>query len=165
MGDIWLLPFDGDRKPSPFFRTPFNERAAQFSPDGRWIAYMSDESGRFEVYVQPYPGPGGKWQVSTDGGEEPVWGRSGRELFYRNGERMMAVDIATQPTFSAGSPKVLFEGQYARNAYFIANYDVAPDGERFLMLKAVEQQEEALSQFNVVLNWFEELKQRVPTGN
>ena len=101
-----------DRKAQPFLRTPFNEAAPRFSPDGRWLAYISDESGRYEIYVQPYPGPGGKWQISTEGGTEPVWNPNGRELFYRNGDKMMAVDIATQPGFSAGKPRMLFEGQY-----------------------------------------------------
>jgi eukaryotic-like serine/threonine-protein kinase len=82
----------GDRKAQPFLRTPFNESAPQFSPDGRWLAYVSDESGRYEIYVQLYLGPGGKWQISTEGGTEPVWNRNLRELFYRSGDKMMAVD-------------------------------------------------------------------------
>ena len=107
----WVLRMS-DRKAQPFLRTPFNEGAPRFSPDGRWLAYVSDESGRYEVYVQPYPGPGGKWQISTDGGTEPAWNRNGRELFYRSGDKMMAVDIATQPSFAAGKPRMLFEGPY-----------------------------------------------------
>jgi len=117
-----------------------------------------------EVYVQPYPGPGGKRQISADGGDEPVWARNGRELFYRSGDRMMAVDISTQPTFSAGNPQVLFEGQYPSVDSLWANYDVSPDGQRFLMLKEKEQPQAALTQVHVVLNWFEELKRRVPVG-
>ena len=124
--DIWVLRMDGPatspgQVPSTgsgqasnaqlFLRTPFNESVPKFSPDGRWLAYVSDESGRYEIYVQPYPGPGGKLQISTEGGTEPVWNRSGRELFYRNGDKMMAVDIATQPDFAAGKPRMLFEGQ------------------------------------------------------
>ena len=97
-----------DRKTQPFLRTPFFEGAPQFSPDGRWVAYLSDESGREEIYVQPYPGPGGKSQISTDGGTEPVWNPNGRELFYRSGNKMMAVDIATQPVFAAGRPIALY---------------------------------------------------------
>ena len=119
-----------------------------------------------EVYVQPYPGPGGgKWQISTEGGEEPVWARNGRELFYRSGDRMMVVDVITEPTFSPGTPEVLFEGQYLKSTYFVAAYDVAPDGQRFVMIKPTSEQQESVKQINVVLNWFEELKQRVPTGN
>jgi eukaryotic-like serine/threonine-protein kinase len=158
--DIWVLRI-GDRKVQPFLRTPFNEGAPRFSPDGRWLAYVSDESGRIEVYVQPYPGPGGKWQVSTGGGTEPVWNPNGRELFYRSGDKMMAVEIATQPSFSAGSSRMLFEGPYQPSPATIPNYDVSPDGQRFLMLKPLEQAQ-APTQINVVLNWFEELKQKFP---
>jgi eukaryotic-like serine/threonine-protein kinase len=161
--DIWVLRMS-DRKAQPFLRTPFNESSPQFSPDGRWLAYLSDESGRYEVYVQPYPGPGGKWQISTDGGTEPVWNRNGRELFYRSGDKMMAVDIATQPSFVAGKPRMLFQGQYTPNPGRLPQYDVSPDGQRFLMLKPTEQAGAAPTQINVVLNWFEELKRRVPAG-
>jgi eukaryotic-like serine/threonine-protein kinase len=160
--DILVLRFS-DRKVQPFLRTSFNEADPRFSPDGRWIAYMSDESGRYEVYVQPYPGPGGKWQVSRDGGTEPVWNRNGRELFYRSGNKMMAVEITTQPNFALGNPRVLFEGPYVLATNPISNYDVSPDGRRFLMVKA-DEQGQAVSQINVVLNWFEELKQKVPVG-
>jgi serine/threonine protein kinase/Tol biopolymer transport system component len=169
--DIWVLrlsdPSAGSGKVSkaqPFLRTPFTEGAPRFSPDGHWLAYVSDESGRYEIYVQPYPGPGGKRQISTEGGTEPVWNRNGRELFYRNGNKMMAVDIATQPSFVAGKPRVLFEGPYLPTPATIQNYDVSPDGQRFLMLKSGEQAQTELAQINVVLNWFEELKQKVPTG-
>jgi eukaryotic-like serine/threonine-protein kinase len=162
--DIWVMHL-GDRKEEPFLRTPFNEGAAQFSPDGRWLVYASNESGRYEIYVQPYPGPGGKWQISTDGGEEPLWNSNGRELFYRSGNKMIAVEITTQPSFSAGNPKVLFAGQYqpSPNPVPNANYDVSPDGQRFLMLKPGGQEQAGPTQINVVLNWFEELKQKVPT--
>jgi eukaryotic-like serine/threonine-protein kinase len=161
--EIWVLRM-GDRKAQPFLQTRFNEAAPRFSPDGRWLAYVSDESGRYEVYVQPYPGPGGKWQISTGGGTEPVWNPNGRELFYRSGNKMMTVDIATQPGFAAGKPRMLFEGRYldAPNPV-TANYDVSPDGQRFLMTKESEESSSA-TQINVVLNWFEELKQKVPTG-
>jgi Tol biopolymer transport system component/predicted Ser/Thr protein kinase len=148
-----------DRKVETFLQTRFNEIAPQFSPDGRWLAYVSDESGRNEVYVQPYPGPGGKWQISTEGGTEPVWARNG-ELFYRNGDKMMAVGTTTKANFSANTPKVLFEGHYATYNTMPA-YDVTPDGQRLLLAKPAEQGPQEIS---VVLNWFEELKQKVPTG-
>jgi Tol biopolymer transport system component len=161
--DVWVLQLS-DRKAQPILQTPFNESVPAFSPDGRWLAYISDESGRYEVYVQPYPGPGGKWQISTEGGTEPVWNTNGRELFYRSGDKMMAVDITTQPGFAAGKPRMLFEGQYQPTPVTFPNYDVAPDGQRFLMLKPVDQAQAAPTQINVVLNWFEELKRRVPAG-
>jgi Tol biopolymer transport system component len=160
--DIWVLRL-GDHKAQPFLRTQFNEAAPRFSPDGRWLAYISNESDRDEVYVQPYPGPGGKWQVSTEGGTEPAWNPNEHELFYRSGDKMMAVDIATQPSFTAGKPRVLFEGPYLRAPGTTTNYDLSRDGQRFLMVKRSEQAEAAPTQINVVLNWFEELKRRVPT--
>jgi eukaryotic-like serine/threonine-protein kinase len=153
-----------DHTVQPFLRTPFNESAPRFSPDGHWLAYISDESGRYEIYVQPYPGPGGKWQISTEGGTEPMWNPNGRELFYRRGRKMVAVEIATRPGFAAGKPRVLFEGEYVPTPLTFPNYDVSPDGQRFLMLKPAEAAEGAPTQINVVLNWFEELKRRVPTG-
>jgi eukaryotic-like serine/threonine-protein kinase len=153
-----------DRKALPFLQTPFDESTPRFSPDGRWLAYMSNESGRNEIYVQPYPGPGGKIQISTEGGAEPAWNPSGWELFYRNGDKMMAVDTAPQPSFAAGKPRVLFEGRYEPTPATIPNYDVSRDGQRFLMLKPAEASEAAPTQINVVLNWFEELKHRVPPG-
>jgi Tol biopolymer transport system component len=158
----WLLRMD-DRKAEPFFQTSFNQGATQFSPDGGWVAYISGETGRPEVYVQPYPGPGGKWQISTEGGTEPLWNPNGKELFYRSGDKMMSAEITTHPRFSAGKPKVLFAGPYqpSQSPVRIANYDVSPDGQRFLMLKP-GWQDQAVTQINVVLNWLEELKRRAP---
>jgi len=160
--DIWMLRLS-DRTAEPFLRTTFNEAAPAFSPDGHWLAYISDESGRYEVYVQPYPGPGGKNQISTEGGTEPVWNRNGRELFYRSGEKMMAVDITTQPSFSAGRPKMLFQGPYLPTFTTVPFYDVSPDGGRFLMISPGEPTTPH-TQIVVVQNWFEELKQKVPSG-
>jgi hypothetical protein len=110
--------------------------------------------------VVPYPGPGGKWQISTAGGREPAWNRNGRELFYRDGDKMMAVEINMQSGFSAGTPKILFQGRYQTLTASTPNYDVSADGQRFLMLEPTEQ----TAQINVVLKWFEELKQKVPSG-
>jgi len=161
--DIWVLRL-ADRKAQLFLRTPFTETSPTFSPDGRWLAYASDESGRPEVYVQPYPGPGGKWQISTDGGTEPLWNRNGRELFYRSGSKMMAVETTTQPSFAAGKPRVLFEGQYLASVFPSSGgaYDVSADGQRFLMVKETEAASRSTAQIHVVLNWVEELKRRVP---
>jgi serine/threonine protein kinase len=160
--EIFTLPL-ADGKPQPFIRSPSNGTAPRFSADGHFIAYASNESGRSEIYVRPYPGPGGKWQISTDGGGEPVWNPKGRELFYRSGNKMMAVDVTTQETFSAGNPKMLFEGLYVPTPRSFQDYDVSPDGQRFLMLKAAGQGQVS-PQINVVVNWTEELKQ-VPPGN
>ena len=114
--------------------------------------------------MQPYPGPGGKWQISTEGGSEPVWNCNGRELFYRNGDKMMSVAISTQPSFAVGNPRQLFKGHYQLNATGIPEYDISPDRDQFLMVKPVEQEQAALTQINVVQNWTEELKRLVPTG-
>ena len=127
--DLLGLSLDGGRTSFPVLRTPFDEGEAQFSPDGRWLAYQSNESGRKEIYVQPFAFIGGKWQISTAGGAVARWGRNGRELFYINNGKMMAVDVTTQPGFLAGEPRMLFEGPYAEN------FDVAPDNQRFLMIK------------------------------
>jgi serine/threonine-protein kinase len=162
--DIWVLNLKAQHKLQPFLQTPTNESGALFSSDGRWLAYQSDETGRWEVYVRPFPGPGGKVQISTEGGVEPVWARNGRELFYRNGDKMMATAIETKPTFTATKPKLLFERHYETSPQsFLANYDVSPDGQRFLMIKASEQ-ESAATQLNVVLNWSDELRRLVPAG-
>jgi len=159
--DLWVLA-RGDRTPQPFLKTPFSEGWMEFSPNGRWVAYTSNESGRWEVYVRPFPGPGGKVQISSEGGTEAVWSRNGRELFYRNRARMMAVAVSMEPTFSAAKPRLLFEGRYEMGVVSgMINYDVSRDGERFLMLKSSGAAEPPL---DVVLNWFSELSRRAPSG-
>jgi len=158
--DLWVMSVQ-ERKPKLFLRTPFNESVPRFSPDGRWLAYMSNESGRNEIYVQPYPGPGAKLQISIDGGTEPTWNPSGRELFFRNGDKMMVADIVSQPSLSASKPRLLFEGQFLLSPATTPNYDVSRDGQRFLMVKA-DAESEGATQINVVLNWFEDLKRLVP---
>ena len=152
-----------DHRTQPFLRTPDLEGAPQFSPDGRWVAYVSNESGQEEVYVRPYPGPGPKWSISTDGGTEPVWNPNGRELFYRNGNKMMVVDTVTQPVFSPSKPRLLFTGDYVPALTMNPNYDVSRDGRRFLMVQPGAREHATPNQIIVVLNWQEELKQRVPT--
>ncbi len=156
--DIWILSIK-NRQTSPFLQTPFNEANLVFSPDGHWVAYQSDESGRDEIYVQPFSGPGSKELVSTDGGTEPVWSRDGRQLFYRNGDNMMSVSTTFQPTFRSSRPEVLFERPYLLLPSY-PNYDVAADG-RFLVIKENEQLTSA-TVMNVVINWSEELKQKLP---
>ena len=158
--DLWSVPLEGERKPQPFLQTPFNETGAYFSPDGRWLVYLSDQSGVPEVYVRLFPGPGGEVQVSTDGASG-ITGWLDGELFYRagaNAEKMMVVETETEPTLSVGRPRLLFEGYYDRTSG-----SVAPDGQRFLLLKPEEQQYAGLAQIQVVLNWFEELRRLVPT--
>ncbi len=164
--DIWVLPPEGEGKPQPFLVTEFNERHAMFSPDGRWIAFTSDRSGQDEIYLKAYPGPGGIVPISSDGGTQPVWARSGKELFYRTGDKMMAVSLRTEPTFEAQTPTVLFEGAYSYGRSDVTpQYDVSRDGQRFVMIKEdSDQGEKPLTQINVVLNWFEELKRLVPTN-
>ena len=160
-GDIWVLPLEGERKPQKFLATEFNERDPIFSPDGRWIAFISDRSGQDQVYLTQYPGPGGIVPISAEGGTEPMWAPSGTELFYRNGAEMMLVSIRTEPTFRAETPRLLFEGSYTyTRPHWAANYDISPDGQRFLMI----QEELGTDQINVVLNWFEEVKRLVPTN-
>jgi Tol biopolymer transport system component len=161
--DIFVLHI-ADRKREPFLQTSANEAAPSFSPDGHWLVYASDESGRNEVYIQPYPGPGGKSQISTEGGNEPVWNPNGRELFYRNGSNMMAVDISTRPALSIGKPKKLFAGIYDRTNVAHPYYDVSPDGKRFLMIRTSGQGVSTLTQIVLVQNFFEELKKRAPAG-
>jgi len=142
------------RTPHPL-ETKLTVNDIQFSPDGKWIAYQSREGGRPEIYVQAYPGPGGKTTISSGGGTNPRWSRSG-ELFYRSGEKMMAVEIQTTPVLRTGTPKLLFERRFSNG------YDVTRDGKRFLMVKTSDVRPAATNQLNVVVNWIEELKQRVP---
>jgi serine/threonine-protein kinase len=157
--DIWTLSIK-DRRKSQFLRTPFNETYLVFSPDGRWVAYQSDESGRDEIYVQPFPGPGTKELISIDGGTDPLWSRDGRQLLYRNGDKMVSVAITVVPTFHPSKPEVVFESPYwAYEGY--SSYTVTADGRRFVMIKENEQVAKA-NVINVVLNWTSELKQRIP---
>jgi hypothetical protein len=161
--DIWVLDHENGFQARPFLQEKFNEKAAVFHPSDDWIAYASDEvePGRFEVYVQHFPGGGDKQRISTHGGDEPVWDPSGKKLYYRGGDKMMAVTIDTVPEFSASAPKELFTGRY-ESFRFSANYDITPDGDRFIMIKPEKKSEP--TQIIVVLNWFEELKRRVPLG-
>ena len=159
----WLLDEQGG--PQGFIGTPFDEQNPQLSPDGHWVAYRSNDSGQSEVYVNAFPEPGGRVKISPDGGTEPVWARLGSELFYRNGDKMMAVDVEMGSTFSAGVPRVLFEGQYARVVWHDANYDVSLDDQQFLMIKEGTPDESATPpSLILVQNWFEELKRLVPTN-
>ncbi|MHC4174450.1 MAG: TolB family protein, partial [Planctomycetota bacterium] len=135
------------------------------SPSGRWLAYSSDESGRAEIYIKPYPGPGGAIPVTTDGGREPVWDPSEKELYYRDdpGDKLFKVSIITEPTVQVGSPELLFEGRFMASSHLWGrNYDISPQGDFFILIEEGEMQPSA--QINVVVNWFEELKRLVPPG-
>jgi serine/threonine protein kinase len=159
-GDLFTLSLQGDPQPRAVVKTSGYDGGGQFSPDGRWLAYVSNESGQFDVYVRPYPAPDRRMQVSTEGGTHPRWNRNGKELFYRNGNRMMVVDVSATPDLRLSRPRVLFEQRYAfGSAQTVPNYDVSPDGERFVMVK----DDSASGRINVVLNWDQELKRLVPT--
>jgi eukaryotic-like serine/threonine-protein kinase len=146
-------------KPQTFLESKYTIEGGQFSPDGRYISYQSRESDNLEIYVVPYPGPGRREQISTEGGSTARWAHNGRELFYRNGGKMMVVDIQTSPVFRAGKPRLLFE-RPERDVS--ASYDVAPDG-RFLMFRQVNSAaQEQPNEVGIVLNWAEELRRRVP---
>jgi serine/threonine-protein kinase len=163
--DIGILPLEGERLAGPLINTKFDEQNAEVSPDGRWLAYQSNESGEYEIYVRTFPQvDGGRWQVSTGGGTRPGWARNGRELFYLVGSgKMMAVPIRPEPTFAAGSPQVLFEGQYVA-AQSGRTYDVSSDGQHFLMIKnGASNRTSAPSEIIFVQHWLEELKRLVPT--
>ena len=163
--DAWVLPLGGTEAPQGIARTRFGEGSMKFSPDGRWVAYSSDESGRPEIYVQAFPGPGLKLQISSGGGIDPVWRRSGGELFYRAQNKMMVVSVITAPTFKASAPRQLWEGRYSQGiaascgmpGVSSSNYDVSADGQRFLMVRD-EDQTASSTKIVVVLNWVEQLK-------
>jgi eukaryotic-like serine/threonine-protein kinase len=158
--DIWVVSAGSD--PVPFLLTPFDERSPRFSPDGKWLAYVSDESGRNDVYVQPFPGPGPKWLVSTDGGIDPVWSRDGHELFYRKDDEMMAVSVAPKGEFSASRPRRLFEIRFDAGDDG-PNYDVSRDGKWFVMPRAA--QGPAPGELHLVLNWFGEVTARAQAAS
>jgi serine/threonine-protein kinase len=164
VGNIWNLSMGDKKTLQPFLSEPAQLRAGTISPDGRWIAYASNETNRYEVYVQAFPNPGSKIQISTDGGGEPIWARSGRELFFRNGDRMMTVSIDVKGAqLEAGKPMALFEGRFAASTVSGSDawYDVSPDGTRFLMLKA-EDAQTSTNSIVIVQNWINELNRLAP---
>ncbi len=158
--DIWILPMEGDREPRPFADTEYNEGGAVFSPGGNWLAYVSNESGQDEVYVRAFPGPGGKMQISGGGGNEPVWASNGRELFYRNQDLMMVVNITSEEPFQASRPQPLFEASYDDAGVASRGYDITPDGQSFIVVRS--ERDSVATQVHVTLNWFAELKRRAP---
>jgi Tol biopolymer transport system component len=154
--DVVKLPLVANAKPERLVSSPFDDYAGVWSPDGRWLAYQSDESGRSEIYVRDVSGAGGRWQVSTTGGEEPRWSPDGRELFYRNETQMMAVSVDTRTTFAAKPPTRLFDGVYNLRSDTGVSYSVHPRADRFLMIRLTD--EDATSSMVVVMNWFADLR-------
>ena len=168
--DILTLPIEGDEKsgwkpgdPKPFVNSAFSEREPAFSPDGRWLAYESNESGSYEVYVRPFPGPGGKWQISTGGGVFPEWFRNGKELFYRTPDSkiMVVTYTGSGDSFHADKPQLWSPGQFTDRGLGNLNFDLHPDGKRFAVLKAPGTgQTAAVNKLNFIFNFFEELRRR-----
>jgi Tol biopolymer transport system component len=137
--DLWATDLSGKRGPWPIVQTPAREYGGRLSPDGRWLSYLSDATGRFELYLMPFQARHPRWQLSREGAREAVWSRDGRELFYRNGTSMLSVSMPNGGTLPPGRPKILFERDYFQTGGpGIVNYDVAPDGQRFLMLKRAD---------------------------
>ena len=157
--DILLLDMKS-RQVRPFLVKAFDAQP-EFSPDGRWLAYESDESGRMEVWVRPFPGPGGRWQISKEGGQEPLWSKNGKQLFYRQADQVWVVDIRTDGGFSAGKPRMLFEKPGFSSGGHARAWDLWPDGRGFLMVK-LDRNKQPATEMVVVQNWFEELKRLVP---
>jgi eukaryotic-like serine/threonine-protein kinase len=155
--EIWRMSVEHGATPSQVLASAFDNGAPSLSPDGRWLAYQANESGRNQVYVRPYPGPGGRWQVSLDGGTEPIWSHRGGEIFYRNGDTMMVAAVRTQPGFEVTGRSKLFTGQYSAAGFRDHNYSVTPDGNTFAMLQAVVGAQQALV---VTLNWFDQLRRK-----
>ncbi len=161
--DIAIVPLDGSGQITTLLDSTAFEAMPEISPDGEWLAYVSNESGDDEVYVQPYPDVGaGRWQISTDGGTEPLWARNGEELFFRRDGAVIAVRIQTDPAFSVGNPEVIVEGPYLQGILGGRSYDISLDGEQFLMLATITDAS-AAPQIVIVQNWVEELKRLVPT--
>jgi serine/threonine protein kinase len=166
--NIGSLLLQDNQKRIVLLQDEFHEVDPKISPDGRWIAYMSNESDQREVYVRPFPDVNsGKWQVSTSGGKGPVWAPNGKELLYMSGDTMMAVDVETETTFKADVPRKLFQGNYYSYLDSSGMWDIHPDGNKFLMIKPTQTADSESTaktphKINIVLNWFEELKQRVP---
>jgi hypothetical protein len=165
--EIFSIPLEQDSKggkPRPLFAMRVRPSGLEMSSDRRLLAYQSEETGRNEVWVTPFPGPGPRVLVSTDGGEAPRWNPKGHELFYRNGSRFMAVEIQTVPALRAGSPKVLFDSPDTLptvGVQRVLSYDVSPDGQRFLLIKP-EATAAQSTDVNVIVNWADELARKAP---
>ena len=162
--DVMLLNMS-DRRVTPLLDSRFDEMYPEFSPDGRWLAFTSNElAERSEVYVQPFPGPGAKYQISNEGGTEPLWAKNGKQLFYRRSGQVWAVDVQSGSGFEAGKPRLLFEKPLYLTGSPVRGWDISPDGQRFLMVKVEERNPQPITEMIFVENWAEEIKQKAPTG-
>jgi len=157
--NIVVLPLGEETEPIPFLETPFAEIQSNFSPDGKWIAYGSDESGTVEVYVRPFPGPGGRWQISIDGGHEPKWTADGRRIFFRSGRQLLAVEVDTREGFRVSRPRVLLDGLHPYSGTDQV-YTLAPDGESAIFVEPVDSGSSP-ERITVVVNWLDELSRRL----
>jgi Tol biopolymer transport system component len=162
--DLYMLSLDGSQKFKTFLKTPNNESSPTISPDGRWIAYTSDKSGRYEIYIRPFPGPGGFIQVSIEGGIEPCWAPDGKTIFYstRRGTKIYKSSFQDKPQLVIGHPQLLFENEnwsdFNGERVHYRNYDISPDGKRFIIAQTKTNEKHP---FIIVINWLEELKAKM----
>jgi serine/threonine-protein kinase len=155
-GQVMQVTLAEHAKPEPIVASRFDEYGGRWSPDRRWLAYLSDESGRPEVYVRDISSNGGRWQISTTGGDEPYWSHDGRELYYRNESKLMVVPLDTRTTFKPGKPAMLFEGVYNLRSDTAISYDLHPSGDRFLMVRLTD--EDVASTLTVATDWLAALR-------
>jgi len=165
MEQIWVVPMDGERKPKLFLESRFSLYYPEFSPDGHWLAYVSTESGGFDVYVQPYPGPGEKYRISVGGATQPVWTKNGREILFRgNSQEFFSATITSFNPFRAETPRLIYkqQGNGFSSTTPVRAWDATPDGERLLVTQDKESNDKPVNQLAIVLNWDQELQRRVP---
>jgi Tol biopolymer transport system component len=157
--DVWVVPMTGDRKPFPFLQTEYSESNARFSPDMKWIAYQSDESGPNQIYVRPFPGPGAKWQISTSGGTRPSWDRNGKEIFYLNGGKILSAEVnGNGSTFETGKVKLYFDPSSIGGTLV---RDISGDGQSILL--EIPRGLRTSTPLTIVVNWDAELKKKRET--